>query len=86
MASWLGVDDSRSSPRVDEIDPRCGVVDDHRQVVGRDAIVAAQHDVGRRSPRRLSGDDVVERHGAGIGAEAEGRRPLLAGVAPVGVR
>ena len=37
----------------------------------------------RRSPVDVSGDDVVERHGAGLGAEAEGRRALLPASLPL---
>ena len=57
----------------DERRCRGGVVDDDGEVVGGDAVVAAQHDVPRHALDG-AGDDVVEGDGTVLGAEAQGRR------------
>ena len=65
----------------DLVDALLGVVDDDRQVVGRHAVVAPQHDVVDRAGERAV-QLVVDRQLADVGAEPERRRPLGRAAAP----
>ena len=73
--SWRGVESSRSAPRTTSLDALVGVVDDHGEVVGEGAVVAA-HDEVVDDALDAPGEAVVEGHARRVGAtRSAGGRP-----------